>query len=312
MPLDPQARLLLDQLARSGVKPLHQMSPQEAREQMTLGSRFLGPAEPVDAIEDYPADVPPGRVPVRIYRPRTNAALPGLIYLHGGGWMMGSIETHDAFCRSLCLRADVAIASVDYRLSPEHKFPAGLEDCYATSCWLVENANRLSLRPERIAVGGDSAGGNLAAAVALLARQRGTPQLRFQLLIYPVLDFRFDTPSYRENAVGFHLTREDMIWSWRQYLANELDGYTPLASPLREDDLARLPPAMVVTAEYDPLRDEGEAYAARLAEAGVEVTCRRYDGMIHGFVRRTNQLNQARIALDEIASVLKNTLHADP
>jgi acetyl esterase len=308
MALDPQARALLDQFARSGVKPLDQLSVQEAREQMLVGSCFLGPGDPVQAVENHQAPGPAGPVPVRLYRPCADHGLPLLVYFHGGGWMMGSIATHDALCRNLASRAGVAVASVEYRLSPEHKFPAGLEDCYAATCWLADQAESLALRPERIAVGGDSAGGNLAAAVALLARQRGVSALAFQLLIYPVLDFDFDTPSYRENANGFHLTRGDMVWSWRQYLARELDGYTPLASPLREADLRGLPPAMVLTAEYDPLRDEGEAYAQRLAEAGVAVAVKRYDGMIHGFIRRPHQLDQARIALDDVAAALRARL----
>ncbi|MCH5375681.1 MAG: alpha/beta hydrolase, partial [Planctomycetes bacterium] len=292
--------------------PICQLTPQQARDQMLMSSRFLGAAEAVDSVEDHLLDVPASPVRLRLYRPRSDALLPSLVYLHGGGWVMGSIATHDTICRSLSRRAGIAVASVEYRLAPEHKFPAGLEDAYAATNWLNDNAATLSLRADRIAVGGDSAGGNLAAAVSLLARQRGAPPVCFQLLIYPALDFNFDTPSYRENAVGFHLTREDMIWSWRHYLVNELDGYKELASPLRASDLTGLPPALVVTAEYDPLRDEGEAYAARLAEVGVPVTCRRYDGMIHGFVRRTNQLDRAQTALDDIADVLRRALHDHP
>jgi len=308
MVLDPQARALLDQFTRSGVKPLDQLSVQESREQMLVGSCFLGRGDPVHAVEDHQAPGPAGPVAVRVYRPSADPALPALVYFHGGGWMMGSIATHDALCRNLASHAGVAVASVEYRLAPEHKFPAGLDDCYAATCWLADHAESLALRPDGIAVGGDSAGGNLAAAVTLMARQRGAPPLAFQLLIYPVLDFEFDTPSYRENANGFHLTRGDMIWTWRQYLARELDGYTPLASPLREGDLRGLPPAMVLTAEYDPLRDEGEAYATRLAEARVAVTVKRYDGMIHGFIRRPQQLNQAKTALADVAAALRASL----
>ena len=305
MVLDPQARALLDQFTRAGVKPLSELSIQESRDQMVMGSCFLGKGDAVHAVEDLQIPGTAGPVPVRLYRPQADSRLPILVYLHGGGWMMGSIATHDALCRNLCARSGMVVASVEYRLAPEHKFPAGLEDCYAAVQWLAEQAESLGLDRERLAVGGDSAGGNLAAAVTLLARQRGGPAIGFQLLIYPVLDFDFDTPSYRENASGFHLTRDDMIWSWRQYLARELDGYTPLASPLRADDLSGLPPAMILTAEYDPLRDEGEAYADRLAQNGVPVTCRRHAGMIHGFIRRPTQLDQARTALDEIAAALK-------
>jgi acetyl esterase len=300
--LDPQARVLLEQFARSGVKPLSELSIQETREQMLVGSCLLGRGDAVHAVEDLQIPGPDGPVPVRLYRPRTEGPLPILVYFHGGGWIMGSIATHDALCRNLCARADIAVASVEYRLAPEHPFPAGLEDCYAATRWLAAQADSLGLAPQRLAVGGDSAGGNLAASVTLLARQRGGPAICFQLLIYPVMDFDFDTPSYHENASGFHLTRQDMVWCWRQYLARELDGYTPLASPLRAEDVRGLPPAMVITAEYDPLRDEGEAYARRLEQAGVPVTCKRYPGMIHGFIRRPGQLDQARTALDDIAA----------
>ncbi|TVS14278.1 MAG: alpha/beta hydrolase [Planctomycetaceae bacterium] len=305
MVLDPQAQALLDQFARSGVKPLSEVSLQDAREQMLVGSCLLGPGEEVHQVEDLEAPGPAGSVPIRLYRPRADRDLPTLVYLHGGGWIMGSIATHDALCRTLCRRSDMAIASVGYRLAPEHKFPAGLEDCFAAVGWLAQQAQTLGLDAGRLTVGGDSAGANLAASVILLARERGGPAIAFQLLIYPVTDFDFETPSYRENAYGFHLTRDDMIWCWRQYLANDLDGYTPLASPLRIDDLRGFPPAMVITAQYDPLRDEGEAYADRLAQAGVSVTRKCYAGMIHGFIRRPKQLDQAQIALDEIAATLK-------
>jgi acetyl esterase len=308
MVLDPQARTLLDQFTRSGIKPLAELSVQQAREQMLVGSCFLGPGAPVHAVEDLEIPGPAGAVAVRLYRPHADSGLPALVYLHGGGWMMGSIATHDALCRNLCARANVAVASVEYRLAPEHKFPAALEDSYAATNYLATHAESLGLHPERLAVGGDSAGGNLAAALTLLARQRGGPAIRFQLLIYPVLDFDFDTPSYRENANGFHLTRDEMIWCWRQYLARELDGYTPLASPLRTEDLSGLPAAMVVTAQYDPLRDEGEAYAERLVQAGVPVTLKRYAGMIHGFIRRPSQLDQAQFALDDVAQTLRTSL----
>lgn len=306
MPLDPQARRLLQQIAQIDLKPIQQLSPQEARDQMLLGSRFLAAVEPVHAVEDLVIEGPAGPVPLRIYRPREAAALPALLFLHGGGWMMGSVQTHDSYCRSLCLRADAIVVSVEYRLAPEHKFPAGLEDAYAAALWLNANARRLGVQHDRIAVGGDSAGGNLAAATALLARDRGAPPLCFQLLIYPVLDYRFDTASYLENASGYHLTREDMLWTWRQYLGNELDGYSPLASPLQAEDLSRLPAALVITAQYDPLRDEGSAYARRLSEAGVPVIYRCYDGMIHGFVRRMNQFDRARTALDDVAGALRS------
>jgi acetyl esterase len=310
MPLHSQAERLLKQLAQANVKPFHQLTPREARDQMLLGSQFLAAPEPVHAVEDREVPGAAGPLPVRIYRPGSAGPLPALVYLHGGGWLMGSIQTHDSYCRNLCRRAEIVVVSVDYRLAPEHKFPAAVEDAHAAARWVESSAAELAVRPDRIGVGGDSAGGNLAAAVALLARERGGPALCFQLLIYPVLDFRFDTRSYHENGSGFHLTRQDMIWSWRQYLRTEFDGDSPLASPLRAGDLQGLPGGLVITAEYDPLRDEGESYARRLAEAGVPVICKRYDGMIHGFARRMNQFDVAREALEDIAAALRAALHA--
>ena len=309
MPLHPQSENFLQQLARAGVKPFHELTPREARIQMALGSRFLGKGEPVARVEDLEIPGPAGPIPVRIYRPRLDQPLPALVYLHGGGWLMGNLETHDHYCRALCAKAGIVVVSVDYRLAPEHKFPAAVEDAYAATDWLAKNASQQGVCVQRIAVGGDSAGGNLAAAAALLARERGTPQLAFQLLIYPVLDYAFDTASYRENASGFHLTRQDMICSWQYYLNNELEGDHPLASPLRAADLSRLPPAMVITAEFDPLRDEGQCYAERLEAAGIPVQYGCYAGMIHGFARRLEQFDAAGLALEEIAAALKSALH---
>ena len=309
MPLHPQAQRLLWQLAQIDVKPFHQLTPREARDQMLLGSRFLASSEPVHSVEDRFIPGPGGPLRVRLYRPADRQPLPALVYLHGGGWLMGSIQTHDSYCRSLCRRAELVVVSVDYRLAPEHKFPAAVEDAYAAACWVGACAGQLGIQPEGIAIGGDSAGGNLAAAVTLLAREREWPAFGFQLLIYPVLDFHFETASYHENGSGFDLTRQDMIWSWRHYLANELDGRSPLASPLRGENLRGLPAGLIITAQYDPLRDEGERYARRLAEEGVPVICKRYDGMIHGFARRLKQFDVARDALADTAAALRTALH---
>ncbi len=305
MPLDPQARRLLDQIAKAGIVPTHTQTPEQARAQMLIGSRFLGRPEEVHSVEDRELPGPAGAVPIRIYHPGGSEPLPAVVYFHGGCWVMGSIRTHDAYCRTLANRAGVVVVSVDYRLAPEHKHPAGVEDTYAATCWVADNAASIGADAKRIAVAGDSAGGNLAAVVALMARDRDGPSLAFQLLIYPITDFNLDTPSYRENGTGFHLTRDDMIWSWKHYLSNELDGYSAYASPMRADDPRGLPPAMILTAEYDPLRDEGELYAHKLRDAGVAVTLKRYDGMIHGFVRRTDLLDQARAALDDVEAALR-------
>ena len=308
MPLDPQARQLLEQMDKANLAPIHTLTPQQARQQMLIASRFLGPLEPIHAMIDRTVPGPGGSIPIRVYRPGAEGPLPAVVYFHGGCWVMGNIQTHDAYCRALANRARAVVVSVDYRLAPEHKFPAGVEDAFAATCWVAENASMIEADAARIAVAGDSAGGNLAAAVALMARDRGGPALAFQLLIYPIVDFNFETPSYRENATGFLLTRDDMVWSWKHYLANELDGYTPYASPMRAEDHRGLPPAMIVTAEFDPLRDEGEAYARTLEAAGVPAMLHRYDGMIHGFVRRTDTLDKARQALDDVAAALDRAL----
>ncbi len=305
MPLHPQAERFLQQLSRAGVKPFHELTPREARIQMALGSRFLGPGETVARVQDLEIPGPAGRIPVRIYHPQPEKTLPALVFLHGGGWLMGNLETHDPYCRALCAKAGIALLAVDYRLAPEHKFPAAVEDAYAATVWLAQQGQQQGVCPSAIAVGGDSAGGNLAAATTLLARERGTPQIAFQLLIYPVLDYAFDTASYRENANGFHLTRQDMICSWQYYLNNERDGEHPLASPLRATDLSGLPPAMVITAEFDPLRDEGQRYADRLQAAGIPVHSRCYPGMIHGFARRLDQFDAANQVLEAIAVALQ-------
>jgi len=214
----------------------------------------------------------------------------------------------DQPCRMLTNATGCVTVSVDYRLAPEHKFPAAPEDCYAVTKWIAGNAAALNVDPQRIAVGGTSAGGNLAAAVALLARDRRGPRLLLQLLIYPVTNYDFTTGSYHENATGYVLTTEDMRWFWRHYLTREEQAGEPAASPLRAKSLADLPPALVITAGCDPLRDEGEAYAARLRDAGVPVTLTQYPGMFHGFIRMTRILDQARAGLDEMAGALRKAL----
>jgi len=311
MPLDPQARKLLDEAAAAGGPPLCMQTVEEARQ----GARdkaavtSLSP-EPVARVEDRCIPGPGGDIPVRIYTPAGPGPLPVLVYFHGGGWVMSDLDTHDGLCRALANRSGAVVVSVDYRLAPEARFPAALEDASAATLWVWRNAASLGADPSRVAVGGDSAGGNLAAATCLWARERGAPPIAFQLLIYPVVDRDFDNRSYHENAEGYHLSRESMIWFWRQYLAEEADGRNPLASPLRADSLAGLPSALVLTAEYDPLRDEGEAYAARLREAGVPVTLTCYQGMIHGFVRMAGVLDQGKRAIDQAGAALRSALPA--
>jgi acetyl esterase len=283
------------------------LPPQEAREATKEVFRELGgPLAPVSKIENRTLPGPGGNLPIRVYTPNENRPLPVLVYFHGGGWVICDLDTHDAICCALADAAGCLVVSVDYRLSPEHKFPAAPEDAYAVVKWLSENAETISGDSTRIAVGGDSAGGNLSAVVSLMARDRGGPRLVFQLPIYPVTNLAsFDTDSYRDFAKGYMLSKAQMEWFRGHYLADEKDASLPYASPLLAKDLSGLPPALVITAEFDVLRDEGEAYAERLKQAGVPVRCLRYDGMIHPFFSLGGVLDRTRAAYEEAAAALR-------
>jgi acetyl esterase len=263
---------------------------------------LFGPLDDVGSVVEQTLPGPGGPLRVRIYEAAGTRPFPVVVYLHGGGWVVGSFETHDGVCRALAARTPCIVVAVDYRLAPEHRFPAALEDAWAATAWVAEHAASLGGDPERIAVGGDSAGGTLATACAMRARDRGL-RLALQLLVYPAADHRFDTPSYEECAEGYGLTRDALRWYWAQYLGSD-DGSAPEASPLRASDLAGLAPACVFTAEYDPLRDEGEAYAARLEAAGVPVRLSRCEGLIHGFFRMPGTIPRANAVLDEAAEAL--------
>jgi acetyl esterase len=305
MPLDPQAKQLLDQMTAMGTPPLDSLPVPDARLLMESMRGLMGDPEPIAHVEERAIPVPDGgTIPARLYRPSAPGPLPLLVYFHGGGWVLGGLESHDGVCRNLANQAGCAVLSIDYRLAPEHRYPTAAEDCWTALVWAAAHANELGADPARIAIGGDSAGGNLTAVVALLARDRKGPRLRFQLLIYPVTDHSYETPSYTENADGYFLTRSAMVWFWNHYLGDDA-GTDRLASPLRCPDLTGLPPALVVTAEYDPLRDEGEAYAKRLREAGVPTTLTRYDGMIHGFFTMGPLLDQGKRAVEESAKALR-------
>src|SRR5581483_1117552 len=306
MPLDPKARELLDQLAALGSPPLNELPVPEARQ--LLASLLVAPAEParVAKVENRSIPGSAGAIPIRIYTPEGTPPFPVLVWLHGGGWVLGSLETHDALCRSLARAVPAVVVAVDYRLAPEHKFPAAAEDAYAATAWVAAHAGEIGADARRVAVGGDSAGGNLAAVVSLMARDRGGPRLAHQLLVYPATDAGLEHASMRENADGYWLTRDMMAWFWNLYLGGARDGGSPLASPLRAQDLRGLPPATVITAEFDPLRDEGEAYAARLRAAGVPVDLRRWDGMIHGFFAMETIFPQGRAAVEHAAAALRD------
>jgi acetyl esterase len=307
MALDPQMKALLDQMAAAKIPPFHTLTPEQAR----LGRRApQGEPEPVAHVEDRTIPGPGGEIPVRIYVPKGNGPFGVLVYFHGGGWVVGNIDMTDQPCRMLTNAGRCVTISVDYRLAPEHKFPAGPEDCYAATKWAADNAAALNCDAARIAVGGTSAGATLAAAVALMARDRGGPRVAYQLLVYPATTSALDTPSHREFAKDSYyiLSRADMEWFWGHYLGNEADRTNPYACPAYATTLRGVAPAFVITAEFDPLRDEGEAYAARLREEGVQVVLRRYDGVTHGFFGMPAQLDKAKAAIAEAGSALRITV----
>jgi acetyl esterase len=305
MPLDPQAKQIIDATAALGLPPMEEMTPTQARDGMLARTAALGPVEDVQRIDDHRVPVAGAEITVRCYTPAGPGPFPALVFFHGGGWVIGDIETHDGICRSLANAGHCVVANVDYRRAPEHKYPVAVEDAFAATSWIARQGARLGVDARRLAVGGDSAGGNLAAAVSLMSRDRGGPELALQILVYPVTHHSDDTASYQENAEGYLLTRSAMRWFWDQYLRRPEDGAEPYASPILAKSLVGLPPALVITAEYDPLRDEGEAYAARLGEAGVPVMLTRYPGMIHGFFRMINMVDKARAARDEAAAALR-------
>ena len=308
MPLDPQVKAFLDQLAAAAIPPVETLSPRDARLQMEAGTVMLGRLPEVGRVEDHVIPGPASPVRLRLTAPAGEGLVPGLVYFHGGGFVVGSLYSHDHLCRALTRASGVAVVSVDYRLAPEHPFPAAVDDADAATMWVAENAEALGIDPARLGVGGDSAGGNLAAVVARRSRDRGGPALAAQVLIYPATDCDLDTISYLANADGYFLTRSAMAWYWDQYAPDKSRRTGPDASPLRAADFAGLPPAVVVTAEYDPLVDEGVAYARRLAEAGVPVRALHYEGMIHGFLRRYHALDRGKAALAEVGAAVEEVL----
>jgi len=307
MALDHQCKTLLELIAQLGNPDLSKMEVAQAR---ALREQQKLPPGPETVVRDHTIPGPGGELPVREYRPLDAApTLGGVVYFHGGGFVLGSIDSHDALCRQIAVDSGCAVFSVEYRLAPEHKFPCGLEDAYVATRWLHAHADDLGVDPKRIAVGGDSAGAALATAVAMMARRDGGPALAFQLLLYPVTDLRsFDTPSYAQNADGYYLTASGMVWFRDHYFAKVEQRSDPLASPLACTDLRGLPPALVITAEYDPLRDEAEAYARALQAADVPCTLSRYDGAIHAFVSMYAYLDVGKAALRESVAALRSAI----
>ncbi len=308
MPLDPQVQAIRDQLERENAPRLYTMSIPAARAADLAAVRAgAGDAEPVARVANRVIPGPATDLPIRIYWPDRAGPCPLLVYFFGGGWSLGTIDTCDGVCRQLTNAAGCVTIAAGYRLAPEHKFPAAVHDCHAATSWVASHAAEFGADPARLAVGGDSAGGNLVAAVTLLARDQGGPAIIHQLLVYPNTDYQAENPSMRAGTDPYLFNVTAVEWYWGMYLASSEHGTNPLASPLRAADLAGLPPATVITAEYDPLRDEGEAYAARLADAGVGVELTRYEGMIHGFFTMSGVLDQARNAVMHAARRLSES-----
>jgi acetyl esterase len=288
-------------LRENDVPSFETLSPAAARLQV---APVPGPPEPVAEVLDRRMAGPVGELPLRIYRhDRRVVAAAAIVFYHGGGWVVGSLDSHDALCRRLCNACEATVVSVDYRLAPEHRFPAAIDDCESATRWVAATATELKIDHSRITVCGDSAGGNLAAAVTL--RLRGLVPLAAQILFYPIVDHSYDRPSYHENAEGYFLSRATMEWFWGHYLAHASDGASVDASPLRARDFRGLPPAYVLTAGYDPLRDEGRAYAQALVAAGVDVTFVEFAGLVHGFLRRPDRFPSMAPAIDDVARFLK-------
>jgi acetyl esterase len=307
--LDLQAKSYLDLLANLGAPPLHTLQAAEARVAYKKARALAQPEPPqVARVEALEAAGPGGPIPLRAYRPqgsREGEVLPVLVFMHGGGWTIGDLDTHDVPCRELCNRAGCAVIAVDYRLAPEHRFPAAVDDAIAAVRWIAAHAPQLAIDPRRLAVGGDSAGGNLAAVTALTLRDSGGPPLVLQLLIYPATDFRANTPSHAQNGSGYLLTREAIDYFTNSYLTSAHDISDWRASPAFAPSFRGLPPAFVLTAGYDPLRDEGAQYAQLLRDAGVAVEYVCFDAQIHGFITMSKVIDAAGLAFDRCAGALR-------
>ncbi|MEZ5651963.1 MAG: alpha/beta hydrolase [Burkholderiaceae bacterium] len=310
--LNPQAKALLELIETLGAPPMNTLPVAEARAQYRDRRYATQPTPPeVSSVSDHQVKVGNGSIAARAYRPlgsRPDAVLPVLVYYHGGGWTIGDLDTHDTLCRSLANGAKCAVVSVDYRMGPEHRFPIAVDDSMAALRWVVANALMLGIDPSRVAVGGDSAGGNLAAVVSLLARDAGRPSIKFQLLIYPATDQRAQFESHRRNGTGYLLTAALMDWFRDQYHGSPDEYLDWRASPMLAGSHEKLPPALVLTAGYDPLVDEGQAYARLLAGAGVAVESICYEGQIHGFITMGKMIDEANEAVDKCAQALAKAL----
>jgi acetyl esterase/lipase len=304
MPVDPQIQALLDK--GTGVPATHTLPVDVARAQYEARIALMASPAEIASIREQTIEGPGGPLRIRIYTPHGEGPFPLMVFFHGSGFVLCSLDTHDGMCRNLCDGAGCVVASVDYRLAPEDKFPAAIEDSLHATRWAAAHAAVLGANPARIVVAGDSAGANIAAVTALRVRDEGGPELCGQLLLYPVTDYHTPgPPSYEKNAEGYGLTRDTMKWFWAHYLNDASEGAHPHASPLRAPDLSGLPPALVITAEYDPLRDEGEFYAEKLRRAGVPTALTRYDGVNHGFMFWVGVVDKAGAAMNETCEWLR-------
>jgi acetyl esterase len=311
MPIDPQVQQWLTAASLAGLPPMNELPVSEARSNMLNGCCDFAPIVDVGSVVDLNATTPAGvLIPLRHYSPSSEAE-GVIIYFHGGGWVIGSRDTHDVYCRDIAMSTGCHVVSVEYRLAPEEIFPTAAEDCWHATQWISQNLGQITATPGKLYVAGDSAGGNLAAVTCLLARDRGGPQIDGQVLIYPITDSDFERQSYLEYATDRHLTRDMMIWFWRTYAPDRATWKDWRAAPFQADDLTGLPPAFTMTAEYDPLRDEGEEYARRLVTSGVRSKLKRYDGMIHGFVRHT-EWPAAREALADFSAAIESFSSSSP
>jgi acetyl esterase len=311
MSLNPQAQAYLERLAAFKMPPIHTLVPEQLRQGMRMQLAQSGAQEPIAHVADRTIPGPTSALPIRIYTPEGSGPFPILVFFHGGGFVIGDLDTHDGVCRRLANGAGCIIVSVDYPLAPEHTFPAAPNAGYAATQWVARHAVEFNGDASRIALGGDSAGGNLATVVAQMVRDQGGPALVFQLMIYPDTDFRRETPSVEAYAGKYgNITKEDHAWFTKHYLNSAEEIEHPYASPLLAPSLRGLPPALIITAEYDTMRDEGEQYGQRLKEAGVPVTVTRYQGMVHEFVRQP--FEQSKQALAECAAALQTAFTRVP
>ena len=310
MSLDPQAEALLKNMEESGAPPFNKVSPAEARLMYDQGSELVrgDPPEP-HSIENIDIPGKDGKIAAWVYRPSESKNLPTVVFFHGGGFVIGSLKSHDTVCRSLCIEAQCLVISIDYRLAPENKYPAALDDAWTATTWIANNIESLGGDANHLAVAGDSAGGCLAASVSLLAKESGSPDICKQILVYPCTDMSARFDSHREFGDGYRLTSELLEWFYNHYFSEKDDIMHWKATPLNAQDFTQLPPTFIISAGFDPLQDEAKAYAEKLKNAGVQVKFSHYEGMMHGFITMPGVIDKAKQALSECAEELKNVFY---